>query len=71
MSLIGNLQKNDNLPVVAFTFSRNRCDSNADSMTTTELLSSQERSVVHVFFQNSIKRLKGSDAKLPQVCNAQ
>jgi len=67
VSLIGKLQKDDNLPVVAFTFSRNRCDDNADSMTTTDLLTSSEKSAVHVFFQNSVKRLKGSDSKLPQV----
>lgn len=67
MSLINKLQKDDKLPVVAFTFSRNRCDDNADSMASTDLLTSQQKSAVHVFFQNSVKRLKGSDSKLPQV----
>lgn len=68
MSLIQGLQKRDNLPVVAFTFSRNRCDDNANSLSTTDLLpDSRDKSEVHVFFQKSVMRLKGSDSKLPQV----
>lgn len=68
MSLVNALQKKDKLPVIAFTFSRKRCDANADSLTTLDLLSSSsEKSEVHVFFQKCISRLKGSDTKLPQV----
>ena len=68
MSLIHSLQLSDKLPVVAFTFSRNRCDDNANSLSTTDLLpTALEKSKVHVFFERSILRLKGSDSKLPQV----
>lgn len=68
LSLIGALQKIDKLPIIAFTFSRKRCDENAHSLSTLDLLStSAERSEVHVFFQRSMMRLKGTDSKLPQV----
>lgn len=71
LSLVGALQKKDKLPVIAFTFSRKRCDENADSLSTLDLLStSAERSQVHVFFQRSMLRLKGTDSKLPQVCTS-
>lgn len=69
LSLVSALQKKDKLPVIAFTFSRKRCDDNADSLTNLDLLAtSAERSEVHVFFQKCMMRLKGSDSKLPQVC---
>ena len=68
MSLISSLQNNNNLPVVAFTFSRNRCDDNANSLSTTDLLpNAHDKSQVHIFFQKSVSRLRGSDSKLPQV----
>ena len=62
------LQKKDKLPVVGFTFSRQRCNENADSLTTLDLTTEVEKSHIHVFFNNSISLLKGSDQKLPQVC---
>ncbi|XP_074839316.1 superkiller complex protein 2-like [Carettochelys insculpta] len=67
LSLIDTLRKRDQLPVVAFTFSRARCDDNAAALTTVDLTSSAEKSEVHVFFQKCISRLKGSDRQLPQV----
>lgn len=71
ISLICALQKKDKLPIIAFTFSRKRCDENASCLTNLDLLStSNERSEVHIFFQRSMMRLKGSDSKLPQVCSS-
>jgi len=61
------LKKKDKLPVVAFTLSRNRCNDNADSLTSLNLTTSTEKSEIHVFFKKSISLLKGSDQKLPQV----
>ncbi len=67
--MIGALQKINKLPIVAFTFSRKRCDDNANGLSALDLLpTSQKKSEVHVFLQKSIARLKGSDSKLPQVC---
>ncbi|GCB72592.1 hypothetical protein scyTo_0002073 [Scyliorhinus torazame] len=55
------------LPIVAFTFSRNRCDENANMLTTVDLTSTVEKSEIHIFFQKCISRLKGTDRELPQV----
>uniref|UniRef100_A0ACB8EFZ6 Helicase SKI2W n=1 Tax=Sphaerodactylus townsendi TaxID=933632 RepID=A0ACB8EFZ6_9SAUR len=61
------LRKKDQLPVVAFTFSRNRCDDNASMLTTIDLTTNTEKSEIHVFFQKWISCLKGTDRQLPQV----
>jgi antiviral helicase SKI2 len=67
LSLINMLQKKDKLPLVAFTFSRNRCDVNADMLTNLDLTDSHEKHKINSFFQKSISILKGSDRELPQV----
>ena len=67
MTLVRMLQKKDKLPVVAFTFSRARCDNNADSLTTLDLTTSAEKHFIHTFVMASIGRLKGTDKQLPQV----
>ncbi|KAL7986419.1 hypothetical protein Chor_011585, partial [Crotalus horridus] len=67
LSLIDMLRKKDQLPVVAFTFSRNRCDENASMLTTVDLTTTTEKSEIHVFFQKCISRLKGTDRQLPQI----
>ena len=67
LSLINMLQKEDKLPVVAFTFSRQRCNEYADALTTLDLTTTNEKSEFRVFFQKSISLLKGSDQQLPQV----
>lgn len=67
MSLIEMLRKKEKLPVVAFTFSRKRCDDNADQLGNLDLTTSTEKSLIHVFIQKSVARLKGPDRKLPQV----
>lgn len=70
MTLVKMLQKKDKLPVVAFTFSRARCDNNADSLTTLDLTTSAEKHFIHSFFMASVSRLKGTDKELPQVSRA-
>ncbi len=67
LSLIHMLGKRSLLPVVAFTFSRNRCNDNADSLSSLDLTTTNEKSGIHVFFQKSISILKGCDRELPQV----
>ena len=61
------LESKNLLPVVAFTFSRNRCNDNADSLAALDLTTSNEKSEIHVFFRKSISLLKGRDRELPQV----
>lgn len=67
LSLIEMLRKKEKLPVVAFTFSRKRCDDNADQLSSLDLTTSSEKSLIHVFIQKSVARLKGPDRNLPQV----
>ena len=61
------LRKKEKLPVVAFTFSRKRCDDNADQLGNLDLTTSTEKSLIHVFIQKAVARLKGPDRNLPQV----
>ena len=67
LSLINMLNKKDKLPVVAFTLSRKRCDDNADSLTSLDLTTSEEKHKISIFFKKSVSLLKGSDRQLPQV----
>lgn len=71
LSLIEMLRKKEKLPVVAFTFSRKRCDDNADQLSSLDLTTSSEKSLIHVFIQKSVARLKGPDRNLPQVARIQ
>ncbi|KAI5480335.1 antiviral helicase SKI2 [Pseudohyphozyma bogoriensis] len=65
--LIGLLKKMELLPVVVFTFSKKRCEEYANSMPNTDLCTAAEKSEVHVAFEKSLTRLKGSDKSLPQI----
>jgi len=67
LSVIEMLKKKEQLPVVAFTFSRKQCDKNANQLTNVDLTTSSEKSSIHVFVHRCIGRLKGSDKELPQV----
>ncbi|KAJ8373170.1 hypothetical protein AAFF_G00270760 [Aldrovandia affinis] len=67
LSLLHFLSERQQTPVVAFTFSRSRCDDNARSLASMDLSSSQEKSEVHSFFQKSLSRLRGGDRQLPQI----
>ncbi|XP_068695347.1 superkiller complex protein 2-like [Montipora foliosa] len=71
LSLIEMLRKKEKLPVVAFTFSRKRCDENADQLGNLDLTTSTEKSLIHVFIKKCVARLKGSDRDLPQVSRIQ
>lgn len=67
VGLIDHLKRNKKLPVVAFTLSRNRCDSNAHALRSLDLNTKEEKSRVHSFFERCIKKLKEPDQKLPQI----
>jgi antiviral helicase SKI2 len=66
-NLCGLLRKKSLLPVVVFTFSKKRCEENANTLNNLDLLSSNEKSEVHVFIERSLTRLKGTDKELPQI----
>ncbi|XP_076864533.1 superkiller complex protein 2 [Brachyhypopomus gauderio] len=66
-TLLNYLSMRQQTPVVAFTFSRTRCDDNARALTMLDLTSSTEKNEIHSFFQKSLSRLRGSDRQLPQI----
>ncbi|KAF9575729.1 hypothetical protein EC968_001919 [Mortierella alpina] len=65
--LVGYLNKRALLPVVVFTFSKKKCEENASGLSSTDLMTSSQKSEVHVFFEKSLVRLHGSDRELPQI----
>ena len=67
ITLVDHLKKQDKMPVVLFTLSRNRCDQNASLLTSVDLTTTMEKSDIMHFINRCIQRLKGSDRKLPQV----
>ncbi|KAF9187392.1 hypothetical protein BGZ50_001970 [Haplosporangium sp. Z 11] len=65
--LVGYLNKKSFLPVVVFTFSKKKCEENASGLSSTDLMTSTQKSEVHVFFEKSLVRLHGTDRELPQI----
>lgn len=71
LTLLHFLSQRQQTPVVAFTFSRTRCDENARSLESMDLTTSIEKAEIHSFFQKSLSRLRGGDRQLPQVMSGQ
>ncbi|TKS88393.1 Helicase SKI2W [Collichthys lucidus] len=67
LTLLHFLSQRQQTPVVAFTFSRTRCDDNARSLDSMDLTTSVEKAEIHSFFQKSLSRLRGGDRQLPQI----
>ena len=67
LTLVDHLKRKDKLPVVAFTLSRNRCDTNSTMLTSLDLTTSMEKSDIHHFISKCVLRLKPVDRQLPQV----
>ncbi|CAL8365730.1 unnamed protein product [Arctogadus glacialis] len=67
LALLHFLTSRQQTPVVAFTFSRTRCDDNARSLASMDMTSSVEKAEIHSFFTKSISRLRGADRNLPQI----
>uniref|UniRef100_A0A3P9I6U1 SKI2 homolog, superkiller viralicidic activity 2-like n=1 Tax=Oryzias latipes TaxID=8090 RepID=A0A3P9I6U1_ORYLA len=67
LALLHFLSQRQQTPVVAFTFSRVRCDDNARSLESMDLTTSVEKAEIHSFFQKSLSRLRGGDRQLPQI----
>ncbi|XP_043272709.1 helicase SKI2W [Venturia canescens] len=66
-SFIYHLKEKENMPVVVFTLSRNRCDANADALTSVNLTTETEKGHVRSFFKRCIHRLNEPDRELPQI----
>jgi len=66
-SLIEKFKKQSLLPMVAFCFSKRRCDALADSLRSLDLTSGSEKSEIHLFCDKAFSRLHSSDRNLPQL----
>lgn len=71
VGLLDHLKRNDKLPVVAFTLSRNRCDRNLQALSSSDLCTAKEAAHNYHFFQKCIGQLKEEDRTLPQVLTLQ
>lgn len=67
VTLVRHLEQLALLPVICFTFSRRRCDSNARMLQSLDLTTSEEKARIHKFVTRSLDRFKESDRKLRQV----
>lgn len=72
LNLIRHLQKTDKLPVICFTLSRKKCDSNLQVLLSIKeenlfLTSKSESYHIRRFVRKHLKHLKDSDLKLEQV----
>ncbi|XP_053945206.1 SKI2 subunit of superkiller complex protein [Anastrepha ludens] len=67
IGLIDFLKRNQKMPVVAFTLSRNRCDINLQALQSVDLNTAREKGSVQKFFQQCLQKLKPPDRQLPQV----
>lgn len=67
IGLIDFLKRNNKMPVVAFTLSRNRCDANVASLQSVDLNTAVEKGAVQKFFLQCLAKLKPPDRTIPQV----
>ena len=62
--LVGHLRKEHLLPVVVFTFSKQRCEENAGTLTNADLCTASEKSEIHVVIEKALSRLKGASLSI-------
>ncbi|KAH8268626.1 hypothetical protein KR026_010540 [Drosophila bipectinata] len=67
IGLIDFLKRNNKMPVVAFTLSRNRCDANVSALQSVDLNTEKEKGAVQKFFLQCLAKLKPPDRTIPQV----
>jgi antiviral helicase SKI2 len=68
LSVIEMLKAKDNMPAVAFVFSKRKIEEITEHLNSVNLIEkAADRSSIHTFFEKSISILKGPDKKLPQV----
>lgn len=67
VNLVAHLRKEDLLPGCIFVFSKKRCEENADSLSNQDFCNATEKSLIHMFIEKSLTRLKPEDRALPQI----
>ncbi|KAK2701749.1 hypothetical protein QYM36_019609, partial [Artemia franciscana] len=65
--VLDHLRSKDKLPVICFTLSRSKCDSNANLLASVDLTTAKEKDAIAQFLHICLDKLKGSDKNLPQV----
>lgn len=65
--LVQHLRKENLLPGCIFVFSKKRCEDNADSLSKQDFCTASEKSLIHMFIEKSLTRLKPEDRALPQI----
>ncbi|OJJ46626.1 hypothetical protein ASPZODRAFT_152081 [Penicilliopsis zonata CBS 506.65] len=65
--LVQHLRKENLLPGCIFVFSKKRCEENADSLSKQDFCTASEKSLIHMFIEKSLTRLKPEDRSLPQI----
>lgn len=71
IGMIDHLKRNDKLPTVCFTLSRNRCDRNLQALQSVDLCTAKEAGYNYYFVQKCVQQLKPEDRALPQVLTLQ
>lgn len=67
VNVVSHLRKEELLPGCIFVFSKKRCEENADSLSNQDFCNASEKSLIHMFIEKSLTRLKPEDRTLPQV----
>lgn len=67
LKLIRTLDSESMLPALVFCFSKKKCDEFANMLNKQDFRTAAEKSQIHVFCSEALKKLKGSDRRLPQV----
>lgn len=67
LTLIDLLKQNDELPVIAFSLSRAKCDRYLRSLESCSLTTGAEAGIIKTFFNKCLSKLKPEDQKIPQV----
>lgn len=66
-TLINHLRENGQLPVIAFTLSRAKCDAYVKSLESLNLTTGAEAGAIKMFFNKCLSKLKPEDRVIPQV----
>lgn len=67
LTLIDLLKQNNELPVIAFSLSRAKCDRYLKSLESCNLTTGAEGGKIKAFFNKCLSKLKPEDQKIPQV----
>ncbi|KAJ5542272.1 DEAD/DEAH box RNA helicase (Ski2) [Penicillium sp. DV-2018c] len=67
VNLVSHLRQEELLPACVFVFSKKRCVENANSLSNQDFNNASEKSMTHMFIENSLTRLKPEDRVLPQI----